>query len=104
MKGWFEWAYRDMLSFFPENVSTFGAQLDGLFSFVYWVSVSDFLIDIFLVNCIHYQVQSSSRTKNLTTSMVATLLSLHGQYLPTFLIRWVLVCSRKMLGQRLSTR
>jgi len=39
-----EWAYRDMLTFFPENVSTFGAQLDSIFALIYWFSVATFFL------------------------------------------------------------
>lgn len=33
-----EWAYKDMLTFFPENVSTFGSELDQLFAMIYYSS------------------------------------------------------------------
>ena len=39
-----EWAYKDMLTFFPENVSTFGGELDSLFAMVYYASVAILLI------------------------------------------------------------
>jgi cytochrome c oxidase subunit 2 len=39
-----EWAYKDMLTFFPENVSTFGEQLDSLFAVIYWFSVIIFFL------------------------------------------------------------
>ena len=38
-----EWAYKDMLTFFPENVSTFGGDLDSLFAMIYYWSVGIFL-------------------------------------------------------------
>jgi len=39
-----EWAYKDMLTFFPENVSTFGSELDQLFAMIYYASVAIFFI------------------------------------------------------------
>jgi len=39
-----EWAYKDMLTFFPENVSTFGGELDSLFAMIYYASVAIFFI------------------------------------------------------------
>ena len=39
-----EWAYTDMLTFFPEYVSTFGGELDSLFAMVYYASVAIFFI------------------------------------------------------------
>ncbi|MBM4178873.1 MAG: cytochrome c oxidase subunit II [Ignavibacteria bacterium] len=34
----------DMLNWFPENISTFGHELDNLFAIIYWVSVAIFFI------------------------------------------------------------
>ncbi|MBK6292276.1 MAG: cytochrome c oxidase subunit II [Ignavibacteria bacterium] len=34
----------DMLAWFPENISTFGAELDSLFAIIYWVSVAIFFL------------------------------------------------------------
>lgn len=39
-----EWAYKDMLTFFPENVSTFGSELDSLFAMIYYASVAIFFL------------------------------------------------------------
>jgi cytochrome c oxidase subunit 2 len=39
-----EWAYKDMLTFFPENVSTFGGELDSLFAMIYYASVAIFFL------------------------------------------------------------
>ena len=34
----------DMLAWFPENISTFGQELDSLFAIIYWVSVAIFFL------------------------------------------------------------
>jgi cytochrome c oxidase subunit 2 len=34
----------DMLAWFPENISTFGQELDNLFAIIYWVSVAIFFL------------------------------------------------------------
>ena len=34
----------DMLAWFPENISTYGAELDNLFAIIYWVSVAIFFL------------------------------------------------------------
>ncbi len=34
----------DMLGFFPENISTFGQELDNLFVIIYWISVAIFFL------------------------------------------------------------
>jgi len=34
----------DMLSWFPENISTFGQELDNLFAVIYWLSVAIFFL------------------------------------------------------------
>ncbi|MBK9247427.1 MAG: cytochrome c oxidase subunit II [Ignavibacteria bacterium] len=49
-----EWLYKDMLTFFPEGVSTYSQQLDDMFAVIYWFSVIIFfltysLLFIFLV-------------------------------------------------------
>ena len=34
----------DMLAWFPENISTFGGELDNLFAVIYWISVAIFFL------------------------------------------------------------
>ncbi len=34
----------DMLAWFPENISTFGQELDNLFAVIYWISVAIFFL------------------------------------------------------------
>ncbi len=34
----------DMLAWFPENISTFGQELDDLFAIIYWISVAIFFL------------------------------------------------------------
>ncbi len=34
----------DMLAWFPENTSTFGAELDAMFAIIYWISVGIFFL------------------------------------------------------------
>ncbi len=39
-----EWLYKDMLTFFPEGVSTYSQQLDNMFAVIYWFSVIIFFL------------------------------------------------------------
>ncbi len=39
-----EWLYKDMLTFFPEGVSTYSQQLDEMFAVIYWLSVAIFFL------------------------------------------------------------
>lgn len=39
-----EWLYKDMLTFFPEGVSTYSKQLDDMFAVIYWFSVIIFFL------------------------------------------------------------
>lgn len=42
MEGFF--SVFDMLAWFPENISTFGKELDDLFAIIYWISVAIFFL------------------------------------------------------------
>lgn len=95
MKGWFEWAYRDMLSFFPENVSTFGGQLDNLFAFVYWISVVIFLLTYFLLVLfmVKYRNQPNRKAYHFHGS---NIVEFTWTILPTFLFVGIGVVSEDL--------
>mgnify|MGYP000915307878 CR=1 FL=1 len=44
-----EWLYKDMLTFFPEGVSTYSQQLDDMFAVIYWFSVIIFFLTYILL-------------------------------------------------------
>jgi len=79
-----EWAYKDMLTFFPENVSTFGSELDQLFAMIYYASVAIFFITygILIAFIIMYRHQEGRRAYHYHGN---NLMEFTWTLLPTFL-------------------
>ena len=79
-----EWATKDMLTFFPENVSTFGSELDELFAMIYYASVAIFFITygILIAFIIIYRHQEGRKAYHYHGN---NLMEFTWTLLPTFL-------------------
>jgi len=65
----------DMLAWFPENISTFGAELDALFNIIYYVSVGIFFLTfgILIYFLIKYRFNPNRRGYNYHGNSVVEL-------------------------------
>ena len=79
-----EWAYKDMLTFFPENVSTFGGELDSLFAMIYYWSAAIFILTyaILIAFIIMYRHKEGNRAYYYHGN---NLMEFTWTLLPTFL-------------------
>lgn len=74
----------DMLAWFPENISTFGAELDNLFAIIYYISVAIFFITFGILGyfLIKYRYNPDRKGYNYHGN---NLVELTWTILPTFL-------------------
>lgn len=79
-----DWLFNDMLTFFPENVGSTGKELDGMFAFIYYVSVLIFLLTygLLITFIIKYRYNPNRRAYHFHGN---NLVEFTWTILPTFL-------------------
>lgn len=78
----------DMLVWFPENISTFGQELDNLFAIIYWVSVAIFFLTFSVLGyfLVKYRYRPDRKAYNYHGN---NIVELTWTILPTILFVWI---------------